>query len=186
MRFGPPRAAVCSDDTAPCGARGSARTKAGGLVFDLVLLPEGLTGFRSRLDGPGNGVDLRDVTALAHLAARLSGGRVATVSAASTTPNFHSAMIITGDQASWIIVNQIHPLVAAATSISMGTMRFIDGTEHLNHAVALTPPFRLLSALELSHPVTEHDLVNLSPTEQAQLHYWQPERVGDLIFNYWD
>jgi hypothetical protein len=151
-----------------------------------VLLPQGVTGFLPRLDGPGKGVDLREVAALAHLTARLSGARVATVSAASTTPNFHSAKILTGDQTSWIIVNQIHPLVAVATSIRMGTMSFIDGTEHLTQAVALTPPFRLLSALQLSGPVTEHDLVNLSPTEQAQIRYWQPERVGDVIFNYWD
>jgi hypothetical protein len=166
--------------------RASARTNAVGLVFDLVLLPEGVTGFLPRAHGPGKGVDLREVTALAHLAARLSGGRVATASAASVTPNFHSAMIITGDRPSWIIVNQIHPLVAAATSISMGTMSFIDGTQHLKQAVALTPPFRLLSALELSLPVTEHDLVNLSPVEKAQIRYWQPESVGDMIFNYWD
>lgn len=184
MRFGHPRAAVGPDTR--CGPRDAARTHAGGLVFDLVLFPEGVTGFLSRLDGPGRRVDLREVTALAHLAARLSGGRVATVSAASATPNFHSAMIVIGDQTSWIIVNQFHPLVAAATSISMGTMGFIDGTEYLKQAVALTPPFGLLSALELSHPITEKDLVNLSPMERAQIQYWQPERVGDVVFNYWD
>jgi hypothetical protein len=68
----------------------------------------------------------------------------------------------------------------------MGTMSFIDGTEHLKQAVALTPPFRPISALELSRPVTEHDLVNLSPMEQAQIRYWEPDRVADLVFNYWD
>jgi hypothetical protein len=152
----------------------------------IVLLPEGVTGLLPHRDGSTSAVDLRDVSSLAYLTARLAGGRVITVSAAEATPNFHSAMITTGDQTFWIMVNEIHPLVAAATSISMGTIDFIDGAEHLRQAVALTPPFRLLLAVELSSPGTEHDLANLSPAERAQIRYWQPGRVGDIVFNYWD
>jgi hypothetical protein len=151
-----------------------------------VLLPEGITGFLPGPDKSRKSVDLRDVATLAHLAARLSGGRVVAKAAAGTTPNFHSARINTGGQVSWIVVNEFYPLVAAASSISMGGMDFIDGSEHLKHAVALTSPFRLLPEVDLSRPAIEHDVSNLPLLEQEQIRYWQPERVGDMIFNYWD
>lgn len=150
-----------------------------------MLLPKGVTGF-SDGNGFSAGVELRDVTALAHLAARLSGGRVGAVSGPGVTPNFYSAEIITVDQVVLVIVNQVHPLVAVAGRITVGAMVFRNGSDQLKQAVELTPPFRLLSTLELNRPLIGSDLADLADPERAQVRYWQPERVGDVIFNYWD
>jgi hypothetical protein len=152
----------------------------------VVLLPQGVTGFRDRGAGPLPRVDPRAVTALAHLVARLSGGRVGAISAPGATPNFFCAPITTAGEVVQILVNEIHPLVAAAFGSTMGAMVFMNAPAYLERAVELMPPFRLLSDLDLDRPFAGRDGENLTLSEQGQLRYWQPERLGDVIFNYWD
>ncbi|MHA5051329.1 hypothetical protein [Streptomyces sp. SD15] len=45
---------------------------------------------------------------------------------------------------------------------------------------------RILPVEELSTPMTRVDLSELSTAELAQIRYWHPEVLSDLLFNWWD
>ncbi|MGW7261127.1 hypothetical protein [Streptomyces sp. NPDC054834] len=45
---------------------------------------------------------------------------------------------------------------------------------------------RILHVPELSTPLTEVDLGELAEAELAQVRYWRPEVLGQLLFNWWD
>jgi len=43
-----------------------------------------------------------------------------------------------------------------------------------------------LKAEELHKPLFEYQYNNLNKAEVAQMKYWKPQRIGDIIFNFWD
>ncbi|MGK4586212.1 hypothetical protein [Kitasatospora sp. HPMI-4] len=45
---------------------------------------------------------------------------------------------------------------------------------------------RLLTVQELGTPMDQVDLRSLSKAELAQIRYWRPEVLSDLLFNWWD
>jgi hypothetical protein len=44
----------------------------------------------------------------------------------------------------------------------------------------------VVTAQELSTPVDQVDLGGLSKAELAQIRYWRPAVLSDLLFNWWD
>jgi hypothetical protein len=59
-----------------------------------------------------------------------------------------------------------------------------DFTYEPGIADALGP--RVLTTAELDLPIDRFDLTALGRAERAQIRYWQPATVGDLLFNEWD
>jgi hypothetical protein len=53
-------------------------------------------------------------------------------------------------------------------------------------AAAAASDLQVLTASQLHTPLPRADLTALKPRRTHQLDYWQPETVGDLLFNYWD
>jgi hypothetical protein len=51
---------------------------------------------------------------------------------------------------------------------------------------AAASDLQVLTASQLHTPLPRADLTALKPRRTHQLDYWQPETVGDLLFNYWD
>ncbi len=46
--------------------------------------------------------------------------------------------------------------------------------------------FQPLDADWLATEPTPELLMDLGPAELEQVNYWKPQRIGELIFNYWD
>lgn len=51
---------------------------------------------------------------------------------------------------------------------------------------ALLPPNQLLSPSLLERSIDVVLLDALAPAEQEQLRYWQPNTIGEILFNFWD
>lgn len=46
--------------------------------------------------------------------------------------------------------------------------------------------YRALIPTEMATPLAECDLTGLGDVELAQICFWKPETLGDLLFNRWD
>ncbi len=50
----------------------------------------------------------------------------------------------------------------------------------------LEPQFNCLSADYLNSPLQKEDLVGFDETLLIMVNHFQPQTIGDVIFNYWD
>jgi hypothetical protein len=149
-----------------------------------MKLPAGATGF----DIPAAGhAEVRAFTAACHHAARAIGGVVTRVTPAGPTPNFHTIEISHGKQRVAVLRHAALSLAAFTDPRGQGdmTLTFVD---HSDLAAAITDVFNIqfLTAGQLNAPLSRADLDDLSPAEHKQIAYWQPNTVGDVLFNFWD
>ena len=149
-------------------------------------LPKGVTGF----DAPKTGVPVNRFTAACHAAARQVAGRVLQVRPAyeEVTPNFHEAlMTLRGrPEAIRVLCNAHYPIVTfAAPTAHEGDARleFMDCPEL---ADAFRAEFVIMTSHEACSGVADELVAQLGEAELHEMCYWRPQRIGDLIFNYWD
>lgn len=149
-------------------------------------LPKGITGF----DAPDEGVPVARFTAACHAAARQLAGRVHQVKAAyeQMTPNFHEAFMSLGNPPEMIRVlcNAHNPMVTFAMPPAHegdARLEFIDCPEL---ADLLRAEFSIITKQDASAGVAEALIEQLGDDELDQMRYWKPQRIGDVIFNYWD
>ena len=149
-------------------------------------IPKGVTGF----DAPEEGVQVKQFTAAIHDAARRAGCFVEQVRAADgrVTPNFHEILVRLrdGTRKVRVLCNAHYPIVAFASPIEYEgdvRIRFVDCLELSD---ALSSEFSVLSNQDACAPVSEETVALLSEVELKQIRYWRPQRIGDVIFNYWD
>jgi hypothetical protein len=64
-------------------------------------------------------------------------------------------------------------------------LNFVDVPAVLEYFVA-TGAYQVVTAGEREKPIRQDDLVPLGPSELDQVRYWKPERIGDVVFNFWD
>ncbi|MEW2356881.1 hypothetical protein [Spirillospora sp. NPDC029432] len=103
------------------------------------------------------------------------------------TPNFYTAVIVRGEWRVAILAHRHLALLALAVPPAKGEMevRFVEEPE-VAAVVAELGSFRLMSMEELRTPLDQADLSALAEAELAQVAYWKPHTVGELVFNYWD
>jgi hypothetical protein len=79
------------------------------------------------------------------------------------------------------------PLLAVAVSStdSSAALVFVEDVG-LREALSETGPFRLLTVAELTAALSSADLSELGAAELKQIAYWQPDTVGQVLFNSWD
>ena len=104
--------------------------------------------------------------------------------------SFHWAELKHGERRFALLVHESSPFVALSSEIpDYFNLVFVDDDRFTSAAQQLNAPFRLLSAADLLQPLTEDDRAYvraLSGQHARDLKYWQPETVGDVIFNWWD
>lgn len=149
-------------------------------------LPKGITGF----DASNDGVPVERFVAACHAAARQVAGRVHQVRAAyeQGTLNFHEALMSLRDRPEMIRVlcNAHYPIVAfAAPPAYEGDARleFVDCPEL---AEGLHGEFSMIARQDACAGVADSGIAQLGDDELDQMRYWQPQRIGDVIFNDWD
>ena len=86
------------------------------------------------------------------------------------------------DQSVFILQNTYYPYIAFAQRDASGGFIWTSQPEWLQLPEG---PMRFLSPSELNQDW--HGLCGeLSPEELEQIHYWNPQTVGEIIFNTWD
>ncbi|MDB6023822.1 MAG: hypothetical protein JWM68_45 [Verrucomicrobiales bacterium] len=149
-------------------------------------LPKGITGFYRSGSTPPPQVSLREFKSAGASAARMVRGRVLPCTQ-KFTQKFHDVLISLPEAKKEVRVlcNAHYPVVAfalpAATPDALD-IEFCDCPELAPHFDGYT----VLSQREATAPVQEADLSGLDECELDQVRYWEPQCVGNVIFNYWD
>ena len=135
---------------------------------------------------------LREFRRACHEAARRTGGRIAEFRIADcVTPNFHQGVLDYGGHRLSIVCtrDRTEPVVAVAepraideTAVDAGPLTFVDAPE-LVAVLAEFPAFRVLTPADLAGPFDARTWPGYQP---ADLKYWAPADLGEVLFNYWD
>jgi hypothetical protein len=153
-----------------------------------LVLPRGVTGFRSRRSRPLPETDPRAFARICHAVAGATGGRPGAITSPGVTPNFYSCLIAYGQEQVMLLGHQHVPFLATAAPAPAGAPVTFIHDPRLHNALALSPPepFRLLTLGQLQAPLHLIDCTALDRAELHQISNWKPATAGELIFNYWD
>ena len=119
---------------------------------------------------------------LCYTIAQENGGTVTELDTGTQPRNFYSAQIRKHDNFIFILQNIHYPYAAFAGQNDSGGFVLTHPPEWLR------PPegqVRFLSLAELNQD-WRGLCVELCPEELEQIHYWNPQTVGEIIFNTWD
>ena len=147
-----------------------------------MILPRGITGFGGINTNPPLFLDEKAFRRMCHALARENGGAVTEVDTDTAVRNFYSAKLSRYDQSVFLLQNIHYPYAAFAQRDTSGGFIWISQPEWLQLPEGSV---RFLSPSELTRDW--HDLCGeLSPEELEQIRYWDPQTVGEIIFNTWD
>lgn len=147
-----------------------------------MILPRGITGFWSANTAPLPLLDEKAFRQMCHTLSRKNGGAVTEVDTDTAARNFYSAKLSRYDQSIFVLQNVHYPYVAFAQRDTSGGFIWISQPEWLRLPEGSV---RFLGPSELTRDW--HDLCGeLGPEELEQIRYWDPQTVGEIIFNTWD
>ena len=146
------------------------------------MLPRGITGFWGTDTEPPLFLDEKAFLQMCHALAWENSGTAAEIDTNTTPSNFYSAQIRRFDDSVFILQNIHYPYAACARRAPSGGFVWTRQPKWLRLSES---PVRYLSPDELNQDW--RDLCGeLSPEEQMQICYWNPQTVGEIIFNTWD
>ena len=147
-----------------------------------MILPRGITGFGGINTNPPLFLDEKAFRRMCHALARENGGAVTEVDTDTAVRNFYSAKLSRYDQSVFLLQNIHYPYAAFAQRDASGRFVLTQQPEWLQLPEGSV---RFLSPSELTRDW--HDLCGeLSPEDLDQIHYWNPQTVGEIVFNTWD
>jgi hypothetical protein len=146
-------------------------------------LRQGITGF----DFPNELCDLRAFRTCCHVAARTAGARLLEIKEPSIGCNYALARFVFSDSAVVALLNEVYPVLAFANCPLEWEVLFayVD-SPNLAEVFATYGQYTVVSSEELNCALTLDMCKDLSPSELKRVRYFRPQRVGDVIFNYWD
>lgn len=147
-----------------------------------MILPRGITGFGSINTDPPLFLDEKAFCRMCHALAQENGGAVTEVDTDTAIRNFYSAKVNRYDQSIFLLQNIHYPYAAFAQRDASGRFVLTQQPEWLQLPES---PVQFLSSDKLNQDW--HSLRGeLSPEELEQIHYWNPQTVGEIVFNTWD
>jgi hypothetical protein len=152
----------------------------------LDCLPRGITGFFDRLESP-HALEAKAFKVACYLVARMEGGSVESLVFDRLARSYYAATIRTKTDHASVLCNAMYPYLAF---VPPGAFGFTDlefvAPVRLASAFASMTEFQPLDADWLRDDPRPGLLANLAEAELEQMKYWKPQRIGDIIFNYWD
>jgi len=153
-----------------------------------LILPRGVTGFWDRKAGPPR-TDVPAFHGHCYEAVRWVRGKVVSFTEPypSVKDNYAVAVHDIAAGAVAVLLNAHHPILAFADpkGATSSYFEFRDVPELADFFRGLGV-YTLASAAELNERPTSAHLRDLSPAELKQVKYWEPRRVGEVVFNFWD
>lgn len=147
-----------------------------------MILPRGITGFWSVNTAPPPFLDEKAFCQMCYSIAMENGETVAEVDTDTTARNFYSAKLSRQDQSVFLLRNIHYPYAAFAQRDADGRFIFTGPPEWLRLPEGTV---RFLSTDELNQD-WRGLCSELNPEELEQIRYWNPQMVGEVIFNTWD
>ena len=147
-----------------------------------MILLRGITGFGSINTLPPLFLDEKAFCRMCHAIALENGGTVTELDTDTYPRNFYSAKLSRYDQSVFVLQNVHYPYAAFAQRDTSRGFIWISQPEWLQLPES---PVRFLNLAELNQ--SWRGLCGeLSPEELEQIRYWDPQTVGEIIFNTWD
>lgn len=136
-------------------------------------------------DGSGAGWDLAMFRAACHAMARMvPRTALAACEAPNGGCNHYRAWVDHEGQALMLLLNGAQGLLGFAHAITGYDYRFVDAPAL---AAAFFGPHEPVAAALLEARIGLHDYERcFSGHELAEVRHWRPERVGEIVFNWWD
>lgn len=147
-----------------------------------MILPRGITGFGSINTDPPLFLDEKAFCRMCHALAQENGGAVTEVDTDTAIRNFYSAKLSRYDQSVFLLQNIHYPYAAFAQRDTSDGFIWISQPEWLQLPES---PVQFLSFDELDQDWRSL-CGELSPEELEQIRYWNPQTVGEIVFNTWD
>lgn len=143
------------------------------------MLPSGITGFGDWEYPPtfqgGAGAFRR----LSYALARQLSGEVLSLDLDLAGKNFYAAKIQTRQGEIYLLENAPFSWVAFARSLEFGEIAFTEPP------CSLPEDCHVLS-LQMLQKDWQEEAGALGKAELAQIAYWKPRTVGQIVFNFWD
>lgn len=149
---------------------------------DRMMLTRGITGFWNVRTAPPPFLDETVFRQMCHTLALQNGGTVSEVDTDHTAKNFYVAKIQRYDDSVFILQNIHDPYAAFAQRNLSGGFTLSRQPKWLQLPEGLA---RFLRPDEL-HQDWHALCGDLDPEELEQIRYWNPQTVGEIIFNTWD
>jgi hypothetical protein len=154
-----------------------------------MLLPRGVTGFDSPVDGiavPG----LREFRADCWHVAISVNAKVEHCDPVLPYTSFVSQVLVRPDSTVVILLNNSLPIVGLCLPYEFGALafEFVDN-ERIVSLFTEIGKYELWSKSVLDLPITNEMCAELGPSEKRQLDYFRipgRTRVGDVVYNNWD
>ena len=147
-----------------------------------MLLPRGITGFWSVNAAPPQLLDKKAFRQMCYSIALENGGTVTELDTGTYPRNFYSAKLSRYDQSIFLLQNIHYPYAAFAQRDASGRFVLTQQPEWLQLPES---PVQFLSFDKLNQDWRSL-CGELSPEELEQIHYWNPQTVGEIVFNTWD
>ncbi|HWO95856.1 MAG TPA: hypothetical protein VNM45_05895 [Bacillus sp. (in: firmicutes)] len=157
-----------------------------------MKFPNGITGFYNSKNNKPPKVDGKRFKQVCLTIINRSGGKVLKFKEPQYPMNFYDAEVKVFNKHFHILLNEHYPYLAFASVVEFGKINFIDVPELLKQFNSF---YKVLGVKELNEPLAfkldskkgiiqnENDL---NSAELEQIAYWEPKRIGEVIFNYWD
>lgn len=153
-----------------------------------MRLRSGMTGFGINLDTSYEMyTDKHDLKKSLSGALAVSGFKVVDFMEARTYDTFHIMRFRRGDDFFCFLCHTVHPLLALVADFNMESYNF-DFLSHqeIEKLISQYTRYRFLTSEYLNQSVERDMLEGLSPSELEKVKYWNPNTMGELIFNFWD
>jgi hypothetical protein len=157
-----------------------------------MKLPNGVTGFYNAKHNKPPTIDEKQFKQICFSLISRNGGKVLDFKEPQVATNFFDVEAKVFNKHLHILLNVHYPYMAFAFDVEFGKITFIDEPELFKQ---FSPFYNVLDTKELNAPVIlrlgskKSILQNdneLNSAELEQIAYWKPERIGEIIFNYWD
>ena len=147
-----------------------------------MILPRGITGFGSINTDPPLFLDEKAFCQMCYSIALENGGTVTELDTDTYPRNFYSAKLSRYDQSVFLLQNIHYPYAAFAQRDASGRFVLTQQPEWIRLPES---PVQFLRFDELNQDWRSLR-GELSPEELDQIRYWNPQTVGEIIFNTWD
>lgn len=151
----------------------------------MFRLERGATGFYDPKDGPLPEVDSRALRAAWHSSARAAGGVVVEWLDQKYPRNYHTASLTAGGVLHVALCHAYLPLVAFVSEQSLCYQDEFRDPPTWSWPLAVSG-FVVMSAEQLSTPLSEVDTAVLTDMEWREARFWGVTRLGGVLFNAWD
>lgn len=146
-----------------------------------MSLPKGITGFHSLNDNKLPMMDTIQFKQLSHTFVRELAGEFVVFRERYSQRNYYTVEYTLLGESYLVLLNHHYPFLAFSST--MEEITFIDKPVM---TVKYQSYYNVLTKEFLDTPLASKHLSALSQAELAQISYWKPSTVGEVIFNNWD